>query len=263
MLGPARARDIALEAARAAAELLRDARPAEIRKKSSPTDLVTEWDGRSETLIAERLAALAPGVPILGEEQGLHGAGAGARWLVDPIDGTVNFAHGLPLYSISIAYEEAGAVVAGVVAAPLLHWEFAGARGEGATMNGEPMRVSSVARLADAMLSTGFPYDAATSGADNVAEWTHFLKRAGALRRLGSAAIDLALVARGWFDGHWERKLHAWDLAAGVILIEEAGGRVSSPAGGPVDLDSGAIVATNGKIHGELVAELAVVGRSV
>ena len=255
-LAPARARDIALEAGRAAADLLRAARPSEIRAKSSPTDLVTEWDARSEALIVEKLEARAPGIPVLGEEEGLHGTAAAARWLVDPIDGTVNFAHGLPLYSISIAYEEAGRLLAGVVIAPLLAWEFAGARGEGATLNGEPMRVSRVPRLAEAMLSTGFPYDAATSSFNNVAEWSHFLARAGALRRLGSAAIDLACVARGWFDGHWERKLHAWDLGAGALLVEEAGGRVTAPDGGPVDLDSGEIVATNGVIHEELVREL-------
>jgi myo-inositol-1(or 4)-monophosphatase len=256
VLTPGRARDVALEAARAAADLLRQARPREIRSKSSPTDLVTEWDRRCEALIAERLAGLAPGVPILGEEEGLQGTGAGARWLVDPIDGTVNFAHGLPVFSVSIAYEEAGRLLAGVVVAPLLGWEFAGARGEGATLNGEPMRVSAVDRLSQAMLVTGFPYDVGTSGA-NLDEWSHLSRRAAALRRLGSAAIDLACVARGWFDGHWERKLNAWDVAAGVVLIEEAGGRVSSYAGGPLDVDGGEIVASNGLIHAELCVELA------
>ena len=254
-MDPAVARDHALEAARAAGAVLARVRPAEIRAKSSPTDLVTEWDARAEALLAETLARRAPGVPILGEEEGLHGAAGGARWIVDPIDGTVNFAHGLPLFSVSIAYEEAGRLLAGVVLAPLLGWEFAAARGQGATLNGEPMRVSGVVRLEEAMLSTGFPYDVATTFG-NLAEWAWFVRRAGAVRRLGSAALDLALVARGWFDGHWERDLHAWDLGAGALLVEEAGGRVTSPSGGPVDIDSGAIVASNGLVHEAILAGL-------
>jgi myo-inositol-1(or 4)-monophosphatase len=237
--------------------LLRSSRPDEIRSKSTANDLVTEWDSRSEVLLVERLTAMAPGVPILAEEAGLHGTGGGARWLVDPIDGTVNFAHGVPLWSISIAYEEGGHLLAGVVVAPVLGWEFAAARGEGATMNGEPMRVSATVRLGKALLSTGFPYDVGTAAVDNLAEWCHLMKRSGGVRRLGSAAIDLAFVARGWFDGHWERRLKPWDLAAGIVLVEEAGGRVSSASGGSVDLERGEVVATNGLLHDELLSELA------
>jgi len=250
--------ETARAAARAAAELLRDVRPHDVRHKGNPRDLVTEWDLRSEEVIRRVLAERAPGVPVLGEEGG-QGAGAGAqRWLVDPIDGTVNFAHGLPIWAVSIALEDAGQIIAGVVAAPQLGWWFEAAAGRGAHDGlGAVLRPSAIAALDQAMLTTGFPYDRATRPDNNFAEWEHFQRRAGACRRLGAASIDLCLVACGKLDGYWERHLKPWDAAAGALIVAEAGGIVTNWTGGRFDVHEGAVVATNGAIHEELVAELA------
>ncbi len=258
-------------AARAAAELLAGARPGDIRSKSSVRDLVTEWDLRAEETIRRALLEREPGIPILGEEGGL-GAGAagtggaagggGPRWLVDPIDGTVNFAHGLPVWAISIGLEDAGELQVGVVAAPALGWWFEAVRGGGARDGrGAPLRVSSTPRLEQAMLATGFAYDLATNPDNNLAEWAHLMHRAGTVRRLGSASLDLCMVGCGWFDGYWERHLSPWDLAAGALVVREAGGTVTDTRGGTFDSHTGEVVATNGAIHGELIAELGHVRR--
>ena len=244
-------------AARAAAELLRDARPDRVKSKSSPRDLVTEWDVRSEELIRKVLEQHAPGVPVIGEEGGGAGDTSREHWLVDPIDGTVNFAHGLPLWCVSIAAARAGEVLAGVVCTPLLddRWWFEATQGGGARDGtGAPLRVSVIDRVDQAMLSTGFPYDMRAT--NNLAEWNH-LVQVGTMRRLGSAAIDLCLVARGAFDGHWEQRLQPWDLAAGVLMVQEAGGTVTNMTGGPFELFVGEVLATNGAIHNGLIAELA------
>ena len=255
----------AAAAARAAAELLRDARPEDVRAKTNPKDLVTEWDLRSEEVIRRVLAEHTPGIAVLGEEAGLgstEGGGGDQRWLVDPIDGTVNFAHGLPIWAISIALEDAGEIAAGVVAAPALGWWFEARRGGGARDGrGAALRVSSIARLDAALLVTGFPYDRATRPDNNFAEWEHLQRRAGACRRLGAASIDLCLVARGAMDGYWERHLKPWDVAAGALIVREAGGIVTDWTGAGFDIHEGAVVASNGAIHDELVAELGRVGR--
>lgn len=255
----------ACAAARAAAELLRDVRPEDVRDKGNPRDLVTEWDLRSEDVIRRVLAERTPGIAVLGEEagQGAGASGSGSqRWLVDPIDGTVNFAHGLPIWSISIALEDAGQIEVGVVCAPQLGWWFEASRGGGARDGGgAALRPSSIARLDHALLVTGFPYDRATRPDNNFAEWEHFQRRAGACRRLGSAAIDLCLVARGWMDGYWERHLKPWDAAAGSLIVAEAGGIVTDWTGGRFDVHRGEVVASNGAIHEELVAELGRVHR--
>lgn len=233
-----------------------------IDTKRTPRDLVTEWDRRTEDLIRARLQALTPAVPLLGEERGAWaGEGAAAepadRWLIDPIDGTVNFAHGLPIFAVSIALERRGRPLAGAVYAPALGWEHYGHRGGGAFMNGTRMAVSGVTSLPRAMLATGFPYDRATNPDNNFDRWEHFQRRAGACRRLGAASLDLCMVARGWFDGYWENQLQPWDIAAGVLLVEEAGGRVSGFDGGPLRLAEGEAVASNGAIHDAILAELA------
>ena len=243
---------IAQRAARAASDLLRTARPEHIRGKSNAKDLVTEWDVRSEEVIREVLAPT--GIAVLGEEKGGTRRG-GTHWLVDPIDGTVNFTHGLPLWCVSIALELDGELAVGVVYAPLVEWWFEATRGGGARDGtGAPLHVSECATLSRALLATGFPYD--LSRDSNFAEWEH-MGRAAMCRRLGAAALDLCLVARGWFDGYWERNLAAWDLAAGALIVVEAGGCVTNPQGGPFDAHSGQAVASNGAIHSELVTELA------
>jgi myo-inositol-1(or 4)-monophosphatase len=263
--------EAARAAARAASELLATARPMATRSKSTPRDLVTEWDLRAEEVIRRVLEQHAPGVPVLGEEGGLGGSssagsdgatGSSLRWLVDPIDGTVNFAHGLPIWSVSIGLEEASELVVGVVAAPLLGWWFEASRGGGARDGtGQPLAISAVSPLDRAMLVTGFPYDVAARADNNLAEWDHLMRRAGTCRRLGCASLDLCMVARGWFDGYWERGLSPWDLAAGALIAREAGATVTDTRGGRFDPHSGEVVATNGAIHGELIAELGRVPR--
>jgi myo-inositol-1(or 4)-monophosphatase len=251
------ARDVALEVGGLAAELVREGwgRAGRVWSKDLETDLVTEWDARAERLIVDELLRRAPGVAVLGEELGGSGDAA-ARWVVDPIDGTVNFAHGFPMFGVSIGYELAGEPVAGVVLAPALGWTFAAARGAGATWNGAPIRVSGTATLARSMLVTGFPYDRKISPRNNYAAWDHLQGRAEAVRRVGAASLDLCMVACGWFDGYWEIKLKPWDLSAGACIVREAGGRVTAPDGGPFSSDAGECVATNGLIHDELVREL-------
>jgi myo-inositol-1(or 4)-monophosphatase len=257
-------------AAKAASDLLANARPGEIRAKGSPQDLVTEWDGRAEETIRRVLAERERGIPVLGEEGGLGGDDGGAQasgpaglqWLVDPIDGTVNFAHGLPIWSISIALEDPSCVLVGVVAAPVLGWWFEAVRGGGARDgDGAPLRVSAVSRIDQAMLGTGFPYDLATNPDNNLAEWEHLYRVSGSCRRLGCASLDLCLVARGWFDGYWEKRLSPWDIAAGALIVLEAGGTVTDTRGGRFDPHSGEVAATNGAIHEELLAELGRVRR--
>jgi len=280
---PAEALIAARAAAKAASELLRDARAEDVRAKGNPRDLVTEWDLRSEDMIRRVLAEHTPGVVVLGEEAG-EGTGQAAgqatlpaaggpgpapgaahraqRWIVDPIDGTVNFAHGLPIWAVSIAFEDAGQIIAGVVAAPRLDWWFEASRGGGARDGrGAALAVSATAELDQALLVTGFPYDRATRPDNNFAQWEHFQRRAGACRRLGAASIDLCVVARGWMDGYWERHLKPWDVAAGVLIVAEAGGVVTDWSGGALDIYQGAVVATNGAIHEELVTELGRVPR--
>lgn len=251
------ARDIALEVAGLAADLVRQGwgHVGRTWSKEHATDVVTEWDARAEELISAELARRAPGIAILGEELGSHGSSAD-RWVVDPIDGTVNFAHGFPMFGVSIGYEVAGDPIAGVVVAPAMHWTFAAARGLGATMNGAPIHVSATPTVERSMLVTGFPYDRKVSPKNNFAEWEKMQRRAEAVRRVGAASLDLCMVACGWFDGYWEMKLKPWDLSAGACIVREAGGRVTGLGGGAFDSNTGEAVATNGLIHDQLLADL-------
>lgn len=252
---------LASKAARAAADVLRGAQASQINSKSNPRDLVTEWDPRSEQTIREVLSD--SGIAVLGEEGGTGGEpvdpNATHRWLVDPIDGTVNFAHGMPIWSISIALEEVGrGPIVAVVYAPVIGWWFEATLGGGARDGaGKPLRVSTCDRLEQAMLTTGFPYDLATHPVNNLAEWSHFQRAAGTCRRFGVASLDLCFVASGWCDGYWERRLAPWDIAAGALIVTEAGGKVTNTSGGPFDAHSGEAVASNGAIHDGLVTELA------
>jgi myo-inositol-1(or 4)-monophosphatase len=229
-------------------------------RKRTSVDLVTDYDRRSEALIIDGLRAARPDDRILAEEGGDHGAGD-RRWIIDPLDGTTNFAHGLPFFVVSIGLEIAGAPSVGVIEAPALGWSFFTARGEGAWLNDQRIAVSQVAALDEALLATGFPYDNATSEKNNFAEFVHLYRATQGVRRVGAAALDLAMTAAGWLDGYWEMKLKPWDLAAGALLVEEAGGRVTSWSGGPCSVDAGEIVATNGRIHDALVAALGTTPR--
>jgi myo-inositol-1(or 4)-monophosphatase len=227
--------------------------PLEIREKARRADIVTLADAASERLVVERLRAASPTATILSEESGLHAGTGQERWIVDPLDGTTNYAHGYPLWNVSIAYERDGELVAGVVYAPAMRECFAAQRGGGASLNGQSIRVSEIPWLGEALVCTGFhPADFERNGAQFAAASHH----AQAVRRDGAAALDLAYVACGRFDGFWEFDLHAWDVAAGTLLVREAGGTVTNVDGGAAALDAGSILATNGKIHDELGALL-------
>jgi len=257
--------DIARAVVAEASAMLATVRAADIRAKSDPRDLVTEWDTRCEDVVRERLAAATPGIAIVGEERG-GDQGDDPAWMLDPIDGTVNFAHGLPIWSIALALVRGGTADIGVIDAPVLGWSFWGRRGGGAwwrDLRGDGrLAVSACGQLPRALLATGFPYDRATSPQNNFAQWVHFQRTAGAVRRIGVASLDLCFVARGWIDGYWERKLQPWDVAAGALLVEEAGGRVTDTRGGPFDARSGEVVASNGVIHEDMLKELAIADRS-
>jgi myo-inositol-1(or 4)-monophosphatase len=245
--------------AREAGELTRRTyrrRPA-VRYKSGTVDLVTQTDVEAEALIQRRLAERFPGHGLLAEE-GTGAAGdAEAVWIVDPIDGTTNFAHGHPCYCVSIALALRGALVVGVVHAPALGVTWAARRGGGATRDGEPVRVSTTPTLGLALCASGFPYDRASAADNNVDEWGAMIRHTQGLRCCGSAAIDLALVADGTYDAYWEKRLKPWDVAAGALIVTEAGGRVTALDGdGPVPPWPEVIVATNGHVHDELRSAL-------
>ncbi len=242
---------VALEAAREAGSVLRAHadRPLEIAEKGRRADLVTAADRASEAAILARLRAAFPHAAVLAEESGASSGTSDERWIVDPLDGTTNYAHGYPLYCISIAFERAGELVAGVVYAPALDECFAAERGAGAYRNEAKIAVSTIARVGDAMLCTGFHPADYERNARFFAQASH---RAQAVRRDGSAALDLAYTACGRFDGFWEFDLHAWDVAAGTLLVREAGGCVTRVDGGAATVEGRSILASNGRIHDEV-----------
>jgi myo-inositol-1(or 4)-monophosphatase len=254
----------AVQAAHTAADALRDASPNDIRSKGNERDLVTEFDDKSETILRWQLARSAPGLPFVGEEQGgdatidLYNDW---YWLVDPVDGTVNFAHGIPMWAISIALMHGATPVVGVVCAPAMDWCFDAIVGQGAnsTIRGVRKRltVSTQKQFSKALLATGFPYDVATSNENNLVEWAYMQTHAASCRRFGAASLDLCMVASGWFEGYWERKLKPWDVAAGALIVTEAGGRVTDTTSQQFDPHKGEIIASNGAIHSELVSHLA------
>ena len=223
--------------ARDAGDLLLDyaARGFAVDRKGE-TDLVTEADRASEDLVLSRLRSEFPGTNILAEESGLSGEPEGDLWVVDPLDGTTNFAHGIPVWSVSIGMLRNGRPEIGVVLDPNRGECFAARRGGGAYCNDAPLAISTREQLLESVLVTGFPYDLRTSPVNNLDHWEHLMKECRAVRRLGSAAIDLAWTAAGRFDAFWELKLHSWDVAAGALLVEEAGGAVTRFDGAPFDV---------------------------
>jgi len=249
-------RRVAVDAARAAGRLLRDelSGARRIAYKGTPTNLVTEMDQRAEALILERLRGAFPDDGILAEELGAAAGRSERRWLVDPLDGTTNYAHGLPIFCSALALEIDGRAEVGAVYDPTRRELFTAERGEGARLNGAPLRVSATATLIDALLVTGFPYDVHQKSGDLVALFGEFLGRARAVRRLGSAAIDLCYVAAGRLDGFWEQHLKPWDVSAGALMLEEAGGRITGMDGTPFNAAAGHLVASNGHLHDQMLA---------
>lgn len=255
-------RDVAVEAARQAGVFLRSrfgTRPT-VSYKGSPTNLVTEMDRGAEAIILDAIRRHFPDHFILAEESGaLPGAEPDAshhRWIVDPLDGTTNYAHGFPIYGVSIALERDGALEVGVIYDPSREEIFVAERGRGATLNGAPLRVSGTPRLGESLLGTSYPNDIRQAPRDNLLEHAGLMYRCRSVRSIGSAVLGLAAVAAGRLDGYWEQRLGAWDVAAGALLIREAGGTVTAVGGAPLDLAAPSITASNGRIHAEIVEAL-------
>jgi myo-inositol-1(or 4)-monophosphatase len=242
---------LALEVATEAGQLLLGG----YRKRPVPTekakrDLVTEFDLASEARIRARLTEATPELGLVAEEGG--GERKPLSWFCDPLDGTTNFVHGHPFWSVSIGLLDEGKPVAGAVVAPALGLTWLGFAGGPALRSGEPCHVSETSDLEQALVATGFPPDRQTAPANNLATFVRVKQVVRGVRRCGSAALDMCLVADGTYDAYWERRLNAWDLAGGAAVLLAAGGTLSALDGGPVDLSVGHLIASNGRVHGEL-----------
>jgi myo-inositol-1(or 4)-monophosphatase len=249
--------NLALRAARAAGRIhLKRLSRINISRKSNSIDLVTEADREAEAAVIEVIHRAFPTHAILAEESGATAHKSDHQWIVDPLDGTTNFAHGFPQFCVSIAYQHRGRTEFGVVYDALRKECFTARRGHGARLNGKPIHVSTTDSLTTSLLATGFPYDRRERRRFYLCFWEAFMMRCQGVRRTGAAALDLAYVACSRTDGFWEFGLKAWDVAAGALLVEEAGGRVTNMDGAPLDLHGGNIVASNRRIHAEIVATL-------
>jgi len=249
----------AIDTARAAGHLLLEkyGRITAITKKGD-YNLVTEADLASEALIIERIRSHYPRHTILAEESGDTVVVDGDRqwkWIIDPLDGTTNFAHGYPCFCVTVALEHEGEIVIGVTYDPTRNELFTAEKGQGASLNFKPVHVSSTPKMSESLLVTGFPYDFKDRN-DFARHLTAFLLGARGVRRDGSAAIDMAYVACGRFDGFWEEGLNPWDVAAGVLMVNEAGGKVTNYDGTPLSIYKPPICASNGAIHAEMLAVL-------
>ncbi len=242
------------QAARLAGDMLVQHRDSarEVSFKGA-VDLVTNFDKRSQEIIVAHLSGLFPDHDFLAEEGLSKTAGSQFRWVIDPIDGTTNFAHGFPVYSVSIALQKNHETEVGVIFDPTRDEMFSAAGKQGAALNGRRITVSTTRELTRSLLSTGFPYDIRESQENNLDHFSDFAVRAQAVRRCGSAALDLCYIACGRFDGFWELKLAPWDVAAGILIVLEAGGQVSDFRGGVPDIFGKEIVASNGLIHDSLL----------
>ncbi|MBI3021104.1 MAG: inositol monophosphatase [Candidatus Omnitrophica bacterium] len=251
--------EAAVRAALAAGSLLAKyvGRPRTVGTKRSPIDLVTEVDRAAERLIYRILHRAAPDVGFLGEESGEHGEEAPSRWVVDPLDGTNNFVHGLPLFGVSIGLEHRRMIVVGVIYDPMRRELFVALKGQGAFLNRHPIRVSPTRRLSHSLLSTGFSFHSLTHTQPYLRWFQTLQQRSHGVRRIGTSVLSLAAVAAGRLEGFYERDLQPWDLAAGALLVEEAGGRITNLEGRPVVLGEGRLIASNGHIHRELLQVLA------
>jgi myo-inositol-1(or 4)-monophosphatase len=251
--------DFAIRVARDAGRLLRDrvGTRIDIGHKGA-INIVTDVDLASERLIRDAIATHYPRHQVLAEEGGLAENSSEYRWVVDPLDGTTNFAHGYPVFCVSIALEYQRETLLGVVYDPMRDELFTAERGGGAALNNRPIRVSGVGDLIESLLSTGFPYDIKTSTLTNLDHWANFAMNAQALRRDGAAALDLCYVACGRFDGFWELNLSPWDTAAGALIVTEAGGRVTDFAGNKFSNYEKQVLASNGLIHDRMIEVLAM-----
>jgi myo-inositol-1(or 4)-monophosphatase len=245
---------VAREAALKAGGILRD-NIRGIREITLKGDinLVTEMDMRSERVVVETLLASFPGHGIMAEEGTRIQGNSGFTWIIDPLDGTTNYAHGYPCFSVSIALEQEGEIVLGVVYDPMRGELFTAQKKKGAFLNGKPIKVSGIETLIKSLLATGFPYDRKVSEKNNMDYFHDLLMASQEVRRDGSAALDLCSVASGRFDGFWELKLKPWDVAAGILIVLEAGGRISDFSGTKFSIHDDEILASNGKIHGHLL----------
>jgi len=248
-LTPERYANLALEVATDAGSLVL----AGYRKRPVPTekaraDVVTEFDWMSEQLIRERLSLATPGLGLVGEEGGGEQK-SGLTWFCDPLDGTTNFVHGHPFWAVSIGLLDDGAPVAGAVVAPALGLSWVGYLGGPAERSGERCAVSETAELAQSLVATGFPPNRQQAPENNFSSFMRVKQAVRGVRRCGSAAIDLCFVADGTYDAYWERKLNAWDAAAGAAVVLSAGGTLTALDGGPADLSVGHLLASNGRVH--------------
>ncbi len=225
-------------------------------------NLVTEMDMRSERAVVETLHSFFPDHGIIAEEETNIQNGSAFTWIIDPLDGTTNYAHGYPCFSVSIALEREGEVILGVVYDPMRDELFTAQKGRGAELNGRLIKVSSVDRLLLSLLATGFPYDRKTSEKNNLKYFRELLMASQEVRRDGSAALDLCSVACGRFDGFWELKLKPWDVAAGSVIVREAGGVISNFSGSGFSVHEEEILASNGKIHGQILEILNNIGKN-
>jgi myo-inositol-1(or 4)-monophosphatase len=219
-------------------------------------DIVTEADQQAERMIIAAIHEHYPEHDILAEESPATHTGSLYRWIIDPLDGTTNYAHGYPVFCVSIALEWEGTCILGVVFNPMLEEMFVAEKGGGAFLNDEPIAVSETTELFRSLLATGFPYDIRLTKENNMNHFEAMVVKVQAIRRAGSAALDLAYVAAGRFDGFWELKLKPWDTAAGCLLVAEAGGMVSDLHGEAFTLTAPYVVASNGKIHGQILSVL-------
>ena len=245
------------EIAREAGALLMDYFQQHVKiEYKGDADLVTVADRKSEILIRERIKGRWPSHDILGEEQGLVDTGSDYRWYVDPLDGTTNFAHGFPVFCVSLALEHKHRRIAGVVYAPTRDELFAAEQGSGAYLNQQRIQVSKIANLSESLVATGFPSHKRHKN-PNIHFYHQITLRTHGVRRAGSAALDLCCVASGRFDAFWEFNLNPWDTAAGVLIVEEAGGKVTDFQGGPFPINSRETLASNGLLHLALLHEFA------
>lgn len=255
--------ETAIEAALKAGRMLREnlGTSREIMYKGE-VDLVTNFDHQSQQMIYDHLVHNFPDHDFIAEEGLDEEKGSAYRWIFDPLDGTTNYAHGFPVFSVSIALEFEGQIICGVVYDPMREEIFSGAKDDGAYLNGERIKVSVMDDLNKSLLATGFPYDLRESEENNIDHFNRFVTRAQAIRRCGSAALDLCYVASGRFDGFWELKLKPWDVAAASLIVSEAGGHMSDFRNGEFSIYCQETLGTNGLIHRQMLDVLRLADRT-